>query len=85
MFEVILEMHELINQKLLQAFGRMEASDLTVEKLTDVIFEFYKLTREIPMLKVLNSSEVDLLIHKLPSDIVEAHLQHDDDALGQMI
>lgn len=83
LFEVLLEQHELINQKVYQAITDMLQSGFSVEKLTDVLYEFYKLTSEMPILKVLNSSEVNLLICKLPGEVVEAHFHEDAGSIEQ--
>lgn len=84
LFDVIQEQHELINQKLYQEISRLADEPFSVEKLTDVIFEFYKMTEEMPMFKLLDSNEIDLLVRKLPREVVEAHLQDDTDSIQKL-
>ena len=84
LFDVIQEQHELINQKLYQEISRFSHEPFSVEKLTDVIFEFYKMTEEMPMFKLLDSNEIDLLVRKLPREVVEAHLQDDTDSIQKL-
>ena len=55
LFDVIQEQHELINQKLYQEISRFSHEPFSVEKLTDVIFEFYKMTEEMPMFQLMDS------------------------------
>ena len=84
LFDVIQEQHELINQKLYQEISRFSHEPLSVEKLTDVIFEFYKMTEEMPMFQLMDSQEIELLVRKLPREVVEAHLQDDTDSIQKL-
>ncbi|MGN1164898.1 MAG: TetR/AcrR family transcriptional regulator [Lachnospiraceae bacterium] len=84
LFEVILEQHELINQKLYQAVCDIAGPKFSAEKLTEVIFSFFKMTEELPVLKLLNSDEVELLARKLPEDIVNAHFGNDTDMIEKI-
>ena len=84
LFEVIQEQHELVNQKLYQALSGLSETDLSAEKITDVIFEFYKLTEEMPVFRLMDSGEIELLIRKLPQEVVEAHLREDTDTIQKL-
>ena len=84
LFDVIQEQHELINQKLYQEISRFSNEPFSVEKLTDVIFEFYKMTEEMPMFQLMDSQEIELLVRKLPREVVEAHLQDDTDSIQKL-
>ena len=84
LFDVIQEQHELINQKLYQEISRFSHEPLSVEKLTDVIFEFYKMTEEMPMFQLMDPQEIELLVRKLPREVVEAHLQDDTDSIQKL-
>lgn len=84
MFDVIQEQHENVNRVLYQALSGLANTELTAEKLTDVIFKFYKMTEEMPILKLLDLGEVELLVRKLPREIVEEHFQDDTDTIEQM-
>ena len=84
LFDVIQEQHEWINQKLYQEISRFSHEPFSVEKLTDVIFEFYKMTEEMPMFQLMDSQEIELLVRKLPREVVEAHLQDDTDSIQKL-
>lgn len=84
LFDVILEQHELINQKLYQAVSEIAEDDFSPEKLTEVIFNFFKMTEELPILKLLNSDEVELLARKLPKEIVDQHFGNDTTMIEQV-
>ena len=74
LFDVIQEQHELVNQKLYQAIDNLSEESFSAEKITDVIFDFYKMTEEMPIFKLLSSEEIELLVRKLPREVVEEHL-----------
>ena len=84
LFDVILEQHNLIEQKMLQAIGLIDYSSIDAEQLTDLILMFFQLTDETPILNVLNSDDIEILTRKLPSDIIANHLSHDNAMLGQL-
>lgn len=84
LFDVIQEQHELVNQKLYQAISEISAQSFSAEKLTDMIFEFYKMTEEMPIFRLMDSEEIELLVRKLPREVVEAHLQDDTDTIQKM-
>lgn len=85
LFEVIQEQHEFVNRKLYDAISDIASRGLSADKLTDVIFEFYKMTEEMQVLKMLDLSEVELLVRKLPREIVEEHFQDDTDTIEKML
>ncbi len=85
LFEVIQEQHENVNRRLYQALSDIAGSEISAGKLTDVIFEFYKMTEEMPVLRMIDLGEVELLMRKLPPEMVEAHLQDDTDTIEKML
>lgn len=85
LFEVIQEQQKNINRELYQAISDLAGRSFSVEKLTDVIFKFYKMTEEMQILKLLDAGEVELLVRKLPREIVEEHLQGDTDTIEKML
>lgn len=84
LFEVIQEQHELVNQKLYQELSGLADKAPSAEKITDVIFEFYKLTEEMPVFRLMDSEEIELLVRKLPQEVVEAHLREDTDTIRKL-
>ncbi|MCR5343312.1 MAG: TetR/AcrR family transcriptional regulator [Butyrivibrio sp.] len=85
LFEVIQEQHDAINNDLAAALSVISRKAITADTLTDLIFDFFKKTEEMPILKLLDTDEVELLVRKLPKKVVEAHLQDDTDTIGQML
>ena len=85
LFEVIQEQHELINQKLVQALSGLAGSAPSAEEVTDVIWEFYQLTEDMPVFRLMDSEEIELLVRKLPQEIVASHLREDTDTIGKLL
>lgn len=85
LFEVIQEQQEEVNRELYQAISEIAGSSFSAEKLTDVIYGFYKKTEEMLILKLLDVGEVELLARRLPREVVEGHFQDDTDTIGKML
>lgn len=85
LFEVIQEQQEIINSRLYQAISAIAGTEFSAENLTDAIFEFYKMAEKMPILKLLDLGEVELLVRKLPQETVAAHLQDDTDTIEKML
>ena len=84
LFEVIQLQHDAVNNELAEALAGLAGQELTTEALTDLVYEFFKKTEEMPILQLLDTDEVELLVRKLPREVVEAHLQDDTDTIEQM-
>lgn len=85
LFEVIQEQQKDINCGLYEAISNIAEAEFSAEKLTDMIFKFYKTAEKMPILKLLDTGEVELLIRKLPRETVEGHLQDDTDTIEKML
>lgn len=84
LFEVIQEQQESINRELYQTVSGIAGTGFSAQELTDVIFEFYKAAENMPVLKLIDVGEVELLVRKLPRETVEGHMQDDMDAIEKM-
>lgn len=78
LFDVILEQHNNIEKQLFNAVSAIKDKGIDCEELTDILFGFYKLAGDMPILKMINSDELELLSRKLPKETVQNHLQHDN-------
>lgn len=85
LFEVIEEQQEQINRELYQTISGIAGTEFSAKRLTDAIFEFYKAAEKMPILKLIDVGEVELLVRKLPREIVEGHFQDDTDMIEKML
>lgn len=84
LFDVIQEQQENVNRELYRAFADIAENEFSADKLTDIIFEFYKKTEKMLILKLLDLNEVELLMRKLPREVVEEHFRDDSDTIEKM-
>ncbi len=84
LFDAIQEQHEIVSHELFQTVSNLGTQEFSAEKLPNVILEFYKMTEKMPILKSLELGEVELLVRKLPPEVVQAHLQDDTDTMEKM-
>lgn len=76
LFQVLLEEHEKIQAELLDEVKELH-ENITVDNLTDTIFNFYKAVDDSGVLKLLTTGEIELLYRKLPPDVLQNHLMYD--------
>lgn len=84
LFDVILEQHNLIEQRMYQAIKNIDTTTFSAKQFTDIVFEFFKAAEDMPLLKLLNSDEIEILARKLPPEMVRQHLGHDSDIVEKM-
>lgn len=85
LFEVIQEQQKEISLALYQAFHDIAGTELSAEMLTELIFAFYKKTESMLVLRLIDAGEVELLMRKLPREIVEEQMQDDTDMIEKML
>lgn len=78
LFEVILEQHDKIEKQLMDAISSLNINEVTIDNLTDILFVFYKRAEDMPILKMLNTDEIELITRKLPKGVVQNHLVNDN-------
>lgn len=84
LFEAIQEQHAIITQELYQSISDLTAEGFSVDTLTDVIFGFFKMTEDMPILNLIDSGDVELLFRKLPQEVIEEHLRDDTDTIKEI-
>lgn len=85
LFEVILEQHDMIEQKVYQAVSEMDQDGDVAEQLTKIVFDFFMFASNSPILKMINTNEIELLARKLPTEVLEEHLEHDGSAVEKVL
>lgn len=80
LFQVLLDLHELAEKELIRSISAI-ANKRDVEAVTDAILALYKLTYESGLLRLMNSTEVSLIYRKLTPELLEKHLDQDDNQI----
>lgn len=77
LFDVINDLHEEIEDKLVHELTGLK-QELTPELLTDFLFSLYKEVQKSGLLSIIMGEDLELLMRKLPEEIVKEHLAHDN-------
>lgn len=85
LFEVLNELHEAVETQLFQEMKKLGEQEVTAEGLTDVLLKFYLTSMESPLLRMMNSDEVELLARKLPPEVLAAHAKEDGGMIEKLI
>lgn len=84
LFDVILEQHDAMEKKMMDTVSAIDLDSISIEQITDIFFSFFKAVEESPVLRILNSDEVELLARKLPNETLTEHLEHDNSMIDKI-
>ncbi|MDF2566922.1 MAG: TetR family transcriptional regulator [Oscillospiraceae bacterium] len=83
-FDVFCIFHDELHQKLLKEIAAIK-DDITPDKLTALILGLYKFVDRSFLLNFMTNGEMEFLIQRLPSEIVEAHAEKDDFSMEVLV
>ncbi|MDF2544054.1 MAG: TetR family transcriptional regulator [Herbinix sp.] len=83
-FEVIQDLHDAVQKELMIKLDLL-TDNLTVDLLTEVLFELFKKVKDSGLLSIMMNGDLDLLMRKLPEDLVNEHHLHDDNTVEQIL
>ena len=83
LFDAINDLHNEIQNKLLQEMAGF-TEKLTVGLLTEFLFRLYKEVNNTGLLAIMMNGELEMLMRKLPEQIVKEHLAQDDFNIEQI-
>jgi len=76
-FDVLMSFHEEIQSDLLLQMKAM-GDDVTIEKVTELIFHLYKKVDGSFLASFIASGDLELLMRKLPPKLIQEHAETDD-------
>ncbi len=76
LFDVINDLHDEIQKHFLKEANLIKGK-ITSQNLTSLLFKIYKKVDDTFLLKIMTNGELELLMRKLPNEIVEKHLSDD--------
>ena len=82
-FDVLCEFHDEMHEKLISEAAAVK-DDITPMKLTDLIMGLYRMVDESFLLKFLSENEMELMLRKLPPEIVKNHAVNDNFSVEQL-
>lgn len=77
LFDAINELHNEVQNKLMQDMSAL-SEGITVDNLTDFLFQLYQEVNQSGLLSFMMNGEMELLMRRLPEETVKDHLAHDD-------
>ena len=82
-FEVIMDFHDTVQAEVLKAAGALKG-DMTPDALTDLLFRFCKMADDSVLVPMIVSGDLELLMRRLPDEVVAAHQAQDDFSVQQL-
>ncbi|MEL7603327.1 MAG: TetR/AcrR family transcriptional regulator [Bacillota bacterium] len=83
-FDVICELHDDLHKDVLRRLEGLRGN-INADTVTELLFEFYRQVDSTFLYSFATSGEYELLVRKLPTEVVEAHTQKDDFSMEQLI
>lgn len=84
LFDVLMEQHEIIEQQMLDEIKALH-DHFTTDNLTEIIYNFFKVTDETGLLRVITTGEIELLYRKLPQEVTQNHFIHDSSMIKSIV
>lgn len=81
-FDVFCVFHDEIQSELINQIDAMN-KEVTTDKVTELIFELYKKVEASFLFPFMTNGDMELLMRKLPPEIVKDHVQKDDLSIEQ--
>jgi AcrR family transcriptional regulator len=83
MIEVVFQLHDEIRQSFVTKLSAME--DVTPQLLADCMFDACKAVEKTNLAKIMVNGELEMLMQKLPPELVAKHLEEDNEAAKALI
>ena len=68
LFQVLMQFHENMEKQLLERVDSLAGRPLDVETVTDLLMDFFRRADEAPIIRLMNSGELEILARKLPGE-----------------
>ncbi|WP_320130690.1 TetR/AcrR family transcriptional regulator [uncultured Sphaerochaeta sp.] len=83
-FDILMDLHDSFQQTLLSQIQQAKGP-LQAQEVTDFIYSLYKAIDATFLPSFIASGDLELLMRKLPPEIVSAHAQKDDFSVEQLL
>lgn len=84
LFDVINDLHDEIQKHFLKEANLIKGK-ITSQNLTSLLFKIYKKVDDTFLLNIMTNGELELLMRKLPIEIVEKHLNDDNAMMEKLV
>lgn len=83
-FDVINDLHKSVETKLQEEMALL-GGDINCDNLTELILGLYKTVDENNLLKIMTNGDLEIIMRKLPEEIVQEHFAHDDNNVEKLL
>ena len=77
LFEVLENEHEKMEKSILEQISKVNPSTINPDSATELIYSFYKMVDEHPLLATISREDVTLISQQLPEERISKHLEED--------
>ena len=77
LFEVLENEHEKMEKSILEQISKVNPSTINPDSATELIYSFYKMVDEHPLLATISREDVALISQRLPEERISKHLEED--------
>lgn len=77
LFEVLENEHEKVEKSIFEQISKVNPSSINPDSATELIYSFYKMVDEHPLLATISREDVTLISQRLPEDRILKHLEED--------
>jgi len=84
LFDVINDLHNEIQTKFLNKVKTFHGK-FSCDELTNLLFDIFKKVDSTCLLNIMTNGDLELLMRKLPNEIVNEHLHHDNGIMEELI
>lgn len=84
LFQVILNLHERMESEFLDSVRDLQGKP-DIDQLTDLILKCILRVKDTCIVGIIGNGDMELLVRKLPSEMVASHLSHDNDNIDNFL
>ena len=77
LFEVLESEHEKMEKAIFEQISKVNPSSINPDSATELIYSFYKMVAEHPLLATISQEDVTLISQRLPEERIIKHLEED--------
>ena len=77
LFEVLENEHEKVEKSIFEQISKVNPSTINPDSATELIYSFYKMVDEHPLLATISREDVTLISQRLPEERISKHLEED--------
>ena len=77
LFEVLENEHDKMEKSILEQISKVNPFSINPDSATELIYSFYKMVDEHPLLATISREDVTLISQRLPEERISKHLEED--------